>query len=85
MAYTLVAEVLSQAWSGEVARETFATLEEAEIKMTRWARFGVDDYCTDPDTLRIFDDHKTELVRWNWRERKPVAAPPEPPPEPPSV
>ena len=76
MAYTLVAEVMSQAWSGEVARETFATIDEAEKRMARWARFGVDDYCTDPDAIRILDDQDREISHWSWRQKQPVAAPP---------
>jgi hypothetical protein len=74
--FTLIAEVVSQSWSGEVARETFATLEDAERQMSRWARFGIDGYCTDVDLLRIVDGTATEIRRWNWRRRKPVA--PEP-------
>ena len=72
--YTLIAEAMSPAWSGEIARESFASIEEAETKMKQWARFGVDSYCNEADTLRIIDESEVELSRWNWRQRKPVAA-----------
>lgn len=68
--YTLVAEIRSPAWSGEIAREAFATIEDAEKKMTQWARFGVDSYCNEPDILRIFDEAETEVRRWSWRRRR---------------
>ena len=68
--YTLVAEVATPEWSGEVGRATFMTLEDAEKEMARWANFGVDDYCNEADHIRIFGDDFTELRRWNWRERR---------------
>lgn len=77
--FTLVADVMSEAWSGEVARETFATIEDAETKMARWARFGVDDYSTDADLLRIMDESGTEIRRWHWRQGKPIHVEPAPP------
>ena len=47
--YTLVAEVATPEWSGEVGRATFMTLEDAEKEMARWANFGVDE--SDPISL----------------------------------
>lgn len=59
-------------WSGEVGHATFATLAEAEAQMRKWARFGVDAYCNDPDTLWITDDDGQVLKVWDWRSRQPV-------------
>ena len=70
--YILIALSTSAAWSGELARAAFASMEEAEARMTRWARFGVDSYCTEADSLHIFDATGAEVRRWSWRERKPV-------------
>lgn len=67
--YTLVAEISSPAWTGEIARETFPSIEAAETTMAQWARFGVDCYCNEADTLRILDPHDAEVRRWNWRKR----------------
>ena len=69
--YILVAAAAMPQWSGEIGREFFDTLAEAEKEMERWARFGVDGYCNEADRISIFDDRSVELRRWNWAHRRP--------------
>jgi len=77
--YTLIAAMLTPTWSGEIARRSFESREEAERTMARWARFGVDNYSTKVDALHIFDAAGSEITRWSWSEKKPVAVEPQPP------
>ena len=74
--YILLAEMATPEWSGEIGRESCDTLDAAEQKMARWARFGVDAYCNEADQIRILDDRNIEVRRWNWRKNRsdPVAA-----------
>lgn len=72
--YQLVAEMRSPAWSGEIGRKPFSTIEDAEKEMARWARFGVDCYCNEADSLRILDGGGVEIRRWNWRRKRADAA-----------
>jgi len=74
--YTLIAGLHSEAWTGEVRRGQFPTLEAAEQQMTTWARFGVDSYCTAANVLVILDAHGTPLRRWDRRRKRivPVTA-----------
>ena len=67
--YVLIAQVATAEWSGEIGRAEFASLEDAEKEMTRWAKFGVDSYCNEADHIRIFGKDMVELRRWNWRSR----------------
>lgn len=71
--YALVADLVTPEWSGEVGRQSCERLAEAEALMARWARFGVDSYCTEPTGLRILDAAGVEVVRWNWTRKRPEA------------
>ncbi len=75
--YKLYAAASLPGWSGEIASETFPTIEEAETKMREWARFGVDAYCNDPDTIWITDADERPLKYWNWRSGAPRRVDPE--------
>ncbi|MDE0113844.1 MAG: hypothetical protein OXI87_02190 [Albidovulum sp.] len=68
--YVLIALAATPQWSGEIGREFFDTLEEAETEMKQWAQFGVDGYCNEADRISIFNDRLVELRRWNWATRK---------------
>lgn len=76
--FTLAAGRVQPGWSGEVARAEFSDLAEAEAQMRRWARFGVDAYCNDPDHLWIVNAGGEVVRVWDWRTRRSV---PPPPPE----
>ena len=58
--FILVAGAATDNFTGEVARRTFETLEEAERTMRDWARFGVENLCDEANSIRIFD-HKGQL------------------------
>ena len=73
----LLAASSQPGWSGGVGRAEFETLAEAESVMRDWARFGVDAYCNDPDTIWIADDEGRVLKVWDWRQKQPVDPPPE--------
>lgn len=71
--YQLVANVDSPDWMGEVARESFASIKEAEQTMAKWAKYGIDDYCNEPDTLHIVDAAGVEVRCWDWRLKRSLA------------
>lgn len=73
--FVLLADRSIPGWSGVVGSEVFEKMEEAEVVMRRWARFGVDNHCTDPDNLWIASEDGQVLKVWDWRERVVVAVP----------
>ena len=70
--FILVAGAAKPHFTGEVARKSFATIEEAEKQMAEWARFGVDNLCDEADSLRIFDARGELLKTWNRRLKRAV-------------
>lgn len=68
--FKLLAGSRMPGWTGQVAEETFETLNEAEDRMREWARFGVDGYCNDPDTIWVTDAEDHALKYWNWRTKR---------------
>jgi hypothetical protein len=70
--FVLMADRTEPDWSGTVGTETFENIEQAEQQMRRWARFGVDNHCSDPDRIWIADEDGTVLKIWDWRTRAPA-------------
>lgn len=75
--YKLYAASCLPGWSGQIASETFPTIEEAESKMREWARFGVDAYCNEPDSIWITDADEQPLKYWDWRSKSACEVGPE--------
>ena len=73
--YVLLADRSIPGWSGVVGSEAFENMEDAEKVMRRWARFGVDNHCTDPDNLWITAEDGEVLKVWDWRTRAAVSVP----------
>ena len=67
--FTLLAFADRPHWQGEIARRSFATQDEAEIEMTKWARFGIDATCNEADELVVLDADAQPVLRWNWGGR----------------
>jgi hypothetical protein len=80
--YVLVAGLRSRGFAGEVGRAEHATFAGAAAQMAHWARFGVDNLCTDPDEILIHDSASGRLWRWNWQTRAPEETAPLPAPDP---
>lgn len=72
--FILVAGAATETFTGEVARRSFETLEEAESTMRDWGRFGVENLCSEAKSIRIFDE-KGQLVR-TWSRRLKQSVPP---------
>lgn len=70
--FILAAGQSAPGWTGEIGREAFETLEDAEAQMRHWARFGVDAYCNEPDVLWITDQQDRILKVWDWSAQAPV-------------
>lgn len=70
MTFTLVAFVTNANGRGQLDQETFATIAEAEERMARWARYGVEGQCDDASELAIIDADGTPVRFWHWRLRR---------------
>ena len=72
--FTLVAASRQPILDGIIAKKSFATIEEAEVVMRNWARFGVENCCNTADALYICDS-RAKLIRTWSRARKQSIAP----------
>jgi hypothetical protein len=70
--YVLLADRTIPGWSGIVGCEEFESLDAAEQQMKKWARFGVDSYCNDPDNICIADETGQIVRVWDWRSSRPA-------------
>ena len=52
-----------------VATRSFETLEEAENVMREWARFGVQNQCSEADLIYICDADRRLVRTWNWARK----------------
>ena len=73
--FVLMADRTEPGWSGAVGTEIFDSIEQAEQMMRKWARFGVDNYCSDPSRIWIADETGMVLKIWDWRLRAAVDLP----------
>jgi hypothetical protein len=69
--YTLIAIVSRADTVGELGRQTFDTIDEAEVQMAEWAKYGVDGFCDEPSEVGIFDTEGVLVRQWHWRRRQP--------------
>jgi hypothetical protein len=72
--FILVAGAATETFTGEVARRTFDTLEEAEKTMRDWGRFGVENLCSEAKSIRIFDQQGQLVKTWNRRLKQAVSS-----------
>ena len=72
--FTLVAASRKPILDGVVSTRTFDSLEEAEKVMRQWARFGVENQCSEADLIYICDADRNLVRTWN-RARKVSVAP----------
>lgn len=73
--FVLLADRKDPDWSGIVGTEVFDKIEEAERMMRKWAKFGVDSYCSDPDRIWIASQDGQVLKIWDWRTSAPIVLP----------
>lgn len=71
MAYTLIAVVAKAGSVGELGRQSFDTIDEAEAQMAEWGKYGVDGFCDEPSEVGIFDAEGVLVRQWHWRRRQP--------------
>lgn len=71
MTYTLVAVVTNAQTAGEMDTATFDRIEDAEERMARWAKYGVEGQCDEPAELAIFDSEDQLVRQWHWRRGRP--------------
>jgi hypothetical protein len=72
--FTLVAASKKPILDGVVATRTFATVEEAETMMRKWARFGVNNQCNEADLIYICDANSKLVSTWSRGKKTPIRA-----------